>query len=116
MDFPLCVRLGVTSMQRLPQGARQRITRRGQLVLLATPVGALAAACGAAGPANDARLDRTKQPVSVIFYNNLVSTHPETVARIANLTQFNASAGQELGIVVDTSNAAAGAGGDQHGG
>ena len=94
----------------------QRISRRTQLGMLGTSTVGVLVACAQGGSVPETRANPAKQPVTVIYYNSLVATHPETVARLANLTEFNATTGQELGITVDTSNATMGAGGDQRGG
>ena len=63
---------------------------------------------GAAGAAG-------KSAVVIHYWSNLGATHPESIARAKNFTEFNETLGKELGILVDISNAEAGAGGGSGG-
>ena len=56
-----------------------------------------------------------KAAVVIHYWSNLGATHPESIARAKNFTEFNETLGKELGILVDISNAEAGAGGGSGG-
>ena len=75
----------------------------------AGPAGAKGAtgAQGAQGAAGAAG----KSAVVLHYWSNLSATHPESIARAKNFTEFNETLGKDLGILVDLSNAEAGAGG-----
>lgn len=96
-------------------GIAGAVTRRGQLAAFAgLAAGPVVAACGPAAP--EGQPGPSGQPVTVVYYNNLNAVHPESVARLALLGEFNAGDGQALGITADLRNAAGGAGGNQQGG
>ena len=63
----------------------QPVSRRWCLARLGTSAAGVVgvvgtAACGAGGAGRDAQPNPARQPVSVVYYNSLVATHPETVA------------------------------------
>ena len=129
----------------MPGLTRKRFTRRTSGMMLAGAAAAVLAACGeptvrvvgspeeARGPAGPAgatgavgapgasgaagaqgAMGRTTQVVQ--YWSNLSASHPESIARAANFKEFNDTVGQDLGILVDLSNAAGGMGGNAQGG